>query len=310
MSPGLSRQIRGPPRAGAGASAVRSSAGLVEVGERVKKDQPPGRTRSPRTCPATWRRRGSRLCREGQPLDRARRVPALPHAPSARPQPGQPFPVREHPEQLPRRRGTLEAERAEFNVADNQAGYAVALAPGCVIASRRVEVQVVAAGQTVLSLAADGEREVLIGPGTQLRNVSASASWCRSNSDRNCQTLCRGISASFRPGRSSIADLRPPGFRRPRDSGRTGPERAGQPPPPRRCRYRFLVGADRRGRPAFVWVNRAARPCADSRCAPVPCRGPCAGARRPEGWRLGWPPGSRCFAKGSRCVRSTGPTAR
>jgi len=54
--------------------------------------------------------------------------------------------------------------RAEFNVANNQAGYAVLRAPqDGVIASRRVDVgQVVSAGQTVFSLAVDGEREVAI----------------------------------------------------------------------------------------------------------------------------------------------------
>jgi multidrug efflux system membrane fusion protein len=54
--------------------------------------------------------------------------------------------------------------KAEFNVASNQAAYSVVRAPqDGVIASRRVEVgQVVAAGQTVFTLAADGEREVLI----------------------------------------------------------------------------------------------------------------------------------------------------
>ncbi|MDD2159717.1 efflux RND transporter periplasmic adaptor subunit [Pseudomonas sp. MIL19] len=58
----------------------------------------------------------------------------------------------------------LKQVRAEFNVANNQAGYAVLRAPlNGVIARRMVEVgQVVAAGQTVLTLAADGEREVLI----------------------------------------------------------------------------------------------------------------------------------------------------
>ncbi|CAD5107548.1 efflux RND transporter periplasmic adaptor subunit [Zestomonas carbonaria] len=58
----------------------------------------------------------------------------------------------------------LKQIRAEFNVANNQAGYAVlrSQADG-VISTRRVEVgQVVAAGQTVFTLAADGEREVLI----------------------------------------------------------------------------------------------------------------------------------------------------
>lgn len=58
----------------------------------------------------------------------------------------------------------LKQIKAEFSVADNQAGYAVLRAPqDGVIARRLVEVgQVVAAGQTVFNLAADGEREVLI----------------------------------------------------------------------------------------------------------------------------------------------------
>lgn len=58
----------------------------------------------------------------------------------------------------------LRQVRAELNVADNQAGYAVLKAPQSgVIVQRRAEVgQVVAAGQTVFVLAADGEREVLI----------------------------------------------------------------------------------------------------------------------------------------------------
>jgi membrane fusion protein, multidrug efflux system len=49
-------------------------------------------------------------------------------------------------------------------VASNQASYAVLRAPqDGVIAQRQVEVgQVVSAGQTVFTLAADGEREVLI----------------------------------------------------------------------------------------------------------------------------------------------------
>ncbi len=58
----------------------------------------------------------------------------------------------------------LKQLKAEFTVADNQTRYAVlrASADG-VIAKRLVEVgQVVAAGQTVFTLAADGEREVLI----------------------------------------------------------------------------------------------------------------------------------------------------
>ncbi|MFB4390900.1 MULTISPECIES: efflux RND transporter periplasmic adaptor subunit [unclassified Pseudomonas] len=59
----------------------------------------------------------------------------------------------------------LKQAKAEFDVAGNQADYAVLRAPQAgVIANRQVEVgQVVAAGQTVFTLAADGEREVLIG---------------------------------------------------------------------------------------------------------------------------------------------------
>ncbi|MDE1166012.1 MAG: efflux RND transporter periplasmic adaptor subunit [Pseudomonas sp.] len=58
----------------------------------------------------------------------------------------------------------LQQIKAENQVAGNQAGYAVLRAPQAgVIARRQVEVgQVVAAGQTVFTLAADGEREVLI----------------------------------------------------------------------------------------------------------------------------------------------------
>lgn len=59
----------------------------------------------------------------------------------------------------------LKQAKAEFDVAGNQAEYAVLRAPQAgVIAKRQVEVgQVVAPGQTVFTLAADGEREVLIG---------------------------------------------------------------------------------------------------------------------------------------------------
>lgn len=59
----------------------------------------------------------------------------------------------------------LQQIRAEFDVASNQAGYSVLRAPQTgIIARRLVEVgQVVAAGQTVFTLAVDGEREVLIG---------------------------------------------------------------------------------------------------------------------------------------------------
>ncbi|MBC3413798.1 efflux RND transporter periplasmic adaptor subunit [Pseudomonas sp. SWRI107] len=59
----------------------------------------------------------------------------------------------------------LKQAKAEADVAGNQAAYAVLRAPQAgVIAKRQVEVgQVVAAGQTVFTLAADGEREVAIG---------------------------------------------------------------------------------------------------------------------------------------------------
>lgn len=58
----------------------------------------------------------------------------------------------------------LKQIKAEYDVASNQAGYAVLRASqDGVIARRAVEVgQVVAAGQTVFTLAADGEREVSI----------------------------------------------------------------------------------------------------------------------------------------------------
>ncbi|SNR84026.1 efflux RND transporter periplasmic adaptor subunit [Pseudomonas segetis] len=58
----------------------------------------------------------------------------------------------------------LKQAQADFNVANNQSGYAVlAASQDGVIAQRFVEVgQVVAGGQTVFSLAADGEREVRI----------------------------------------------------------------------------------------------------------------------------------------------------
>lgn len=58
----------------------------------------------------------------------------------------------------------LKQARAEFDVADNQATYSILRAPqNGVITRRAVEVgQVIAAGQTVFVLAADGEREVLI----------------------------------------------------------------------------------------------------------------------------------------------------
>lgn len=58
----------------------------------------------------------------------------------------------------------LQQLKAEQDVASNQASYAVLRAPqDGVIAQRQIDVgQVVAAGQTMFTLAADGEREVLI----------------------------------------------------------------------------------------------------------------------------------------------------
>lgn len=60
--------------------------------------------------------------------------------------------------------GQAHAARAQAEVAGNQAGYTQLRAPADgAIASRQVETgQVVAAGQTVFTLAADGEREVAI----------------------------------------------------------------------------------------------------------------------------------------------------
>ncbi|WP_125076097.1 efflux RND transporter periplasmic adaptor subunit [Pseudoxanthomonas sp. SGT-18] len=60
--------------------------------------------------------------------------------------------------------GQVDAARAQWEVTRNQAAYATLRAPHAgVIASRQAEVgQVVAAGQTVFTLAADGGREVAI----------------------------------------------------------------------------------------------------------------------------------------------------
>lgn len=69
----------------------------------------------------------------------------------------------------------LKQARADFEVANNQATYSVLRAPQAgVIAQRAVEVgQVVAAGQTVFLLAADGEREVLISlPETVINQIT------------------------------------------------------------------------------------------------------------------------------------------
>lgn len=71
--------------------------------------------------------------------------------------------------------GQARAARAQMDVARNQAAYSQLRAPrDGVIASRQVEAgQVVAAGQTVFTLAADGGREVAIGlPENRIRQFS------------------------------------------------------------------------------------------------------------------------------------------
>lgn len=71
--------------------------------------------------------------------------------------------------------GQARAARAQMDVARNQAAYSQLRAPrDGVIASRQVEAgQVVAAGQTVFTLAADGGREVAIGlPENRIREFS------------------------------------------------------------------------------------------------------------------------------------------
>ena len=70
--------------------------------------------------------------------------------------------------------GQTNAARAQLDVASNQAGYAELRAPrDGAIASRAAEAgQVVAAGQTVFTLAADGGREVAIAfPESEIRKV-------------------------------------------------------------------------------------------------------------------------------------------
>ncbi len=71
--------------------------------------------------------------------------------------------------------GQARAARAQMDVANNQAGYSQLRAPrDGVIASRQAEAgQVVAAGQTIYTLAADGSREVAIGlPENRIRDFS------------------------------------------------------------------------------------------------------------------------------------------
>ncbi len=71
--------------------------------------------------------------------------------------------------------GQADAARSNLDVARNQAGYAQLRAPGNgVIASRQAEAgQVVAAGQTIYTLAADGAREVAIAlPESSIRDFA------------------------------------------------------------------------------------------------------------------------------------------
>ncbi|PZU29302.1 MAG: efflux RND transporter periplasmic adaptor subunit, partial [Stenotrophomonas sp.] len=71
--------------------------------------------------------------------------------------------------------GQADAARANFDVARNQSGYAQLHAPeGGMIASREAEAgQVVAAGQTIYTMAADGAREVAIAlPESAIRDFS------------------------------------------------------------------------------------------------------------------------------------------
>ncbi|MFU0838029.1 MAG: hypothetical protein ACFWUJ_05780 [Pseudomonas fragi] len=94
----------------------------------------------------------------------------------------------------------LQQLKAEQDVASNQASYAVLRAPqDGVIAQRQVEVgQVVSAGQTVFTLAADGEREVLISLPEQ--DLAASRSVCRwpSSCGRNPASASAVASANCR----------------------------------------------------------------------------------------------------------------
>lgn len=105
----------------------------------------------------------------------------------------------------------LKQAKAEFEVAGNQAEYAVLRAPQAgVIAKRQVEVgQVVAAGQTVFTLAADGEREVAIGlPEQQFARFAVGQAvsvelW--SHPDRRFEGLIRELSPAADPRSRTFA---------------------------------------------------------------------------------------------------------
>ncbi|MGA4815992.1 hypothetical protein ACPA9J_16115 [Pseudomonas aeruginosa] len=148
-----------------------------------------------------------------------------------------------------------------------------------------------AAGQTVFSLAADGEREVLIGlpehsfERFRIGQPVSVELW--SQRDRRFAGHIR--ESRPRPIRNRVPSPPRVAFDD-ATSGRTGPERAGL-----RRRRRggavigSLVGADRRGRPGVRLGGRAGRldPAPAGGAHRSLCRGPGAGARRPEGWRLG-----------------------
>ena len=143
-----------------------------------------------------------------------------------------------------RRRRRSRAARAQLDVARNQAGYSQLRAPrDGVIATRQAEAgQVVAAGQTVFTLAADGEREVAIAlPEQPHRAISPSASRCWSSCGARRASACRARIREIAPAADPQArtyaarvDLR-----RRREGGRTRPERArvraGRTATARRC---------------------------------------------------------------------------
>ena len=280
--PGLSRRDPRPPRAGAGLPHRRQGHPPAGGSRRAGEEGPaPGRTRSPGRAPATGGGAGQVSAAEAN-LQTVR-------ASTGATAPCSTATWSAIPSSRTSRTATAPARRirAEFNVADNQAGCA--RAQDGVIASRRVEVgQVVAAGQTVFSLAADGEREVLIGlpehsfERFRIGQPVSVELW--SQRDRRFAGHIRELSPAADPQSRTFAA-------RVAFDDRATPAELGQSArvcsPPRRCRYRF-VGADRRGRPG-VRLGRTGQldPAPAAGAHRSLCRGPCAGARRPEGWRLG-----------------------
>ena len=183
--------------------------------------------------------------------------------------------------------------QAEYNVASNQAGYAVLRASqNGVIATRRAEVgQVVAAGQTVFTLAADGEREVLISlpehaiDRFKIGQAVAVELW--SQPDKRFPGRIREL-AGRRP---AVAHLRRAHrLHRRRGARRTGPERPRVHPGQRRgAALGAALGAHRRSRCALRLGGEPGQ--LEDRTPPRARRslrrGPGAGARRPEARGLG-----------------------